>query len=822
MSRATAPTVDPPLPPAPTTSAASVVPPRPARGPARGPERRLGACVALGPAALTALLAALGTTAGLGRAGWAAGLGCGAVLAVALARGLSGAGRAALGPADLVTLSRALLACGVAALAVESLLGRPVTPALLVLTVPALVLDAVDGRVARRTGTVTAFGGRFDGEVDAFLILVLSVAVASSVGWWVLAAGLARYAFAVAGWGLPWLRARLEFRYWRKVVTATVGIVLTVAAADVLPRGVTLTVVVVAVAMLAESFGRDVWWLWRRRPRAAGGPGRATPRRVVGGAAATVLAIALVWFALVAPIRPDRITPLTVLRLPVEAVVVAALVLLVPARATRALTTLVGVFLAVVTLLKVLDLGAFVVLDRPFGLVTDRGQLGSGVAFLGDSLGAWAAVAGVVASLALVAAVVVGLPWAVHRLASLAARHRGRSAGTVLALAVVWVVCAVSGLQVAPGAPVAAADTGSFVAETVRATAAALRDRERFDRAIAADPFRDAATGDLSALRGKDVLLVFVESYGRVAVEGPGSAPVRELLDAGTARLRAAGFGARSAFLSSSTFGGSSWLAHATVQSGLSVSDQGRYDRLLSSGRTTLTSAFDRAGWRTVALLPSTRGEWPEGQAFYGFDDVYGRSGLGYAGPTFGFSAMPDQFALAAFERLELGVPTRPRVMAAIELTSSHGPWAPLPTTVDPAALGDGSVFHGIRADAVSAAQLWSERERVPAAYRTSIAYSLTSVISFVERHGDDDLVLVVLGDHQPSTVVSGFGGNRDVPVTVVARDPHVVEQTAGWGWQEGLRPDEEAPVWPMESFRDHFLTTYSSQPPPAPSVVRP
>ena len=102
------------------------------------------------------------------------------------------------------------------------------------------MLDAVDGWVARRTGTVTAFGGRFDGEVDAFLILVLSLYVAPAVGWWVLAAGLARYAFAVAGWVLPWMRGRLEYRYWRKVVTAAAGIVLAVAAADVLPHGVTV------------------------------------------------------------------------------------------------------------------------------------------------------------------------------------------------------------------------------------------------------------------------------------------------------------------------------------------------------------------------------------------------------------------------------------------------------------------------------------------------------------------------------------------------------------------------------------------------------
>ena len=160
------------------------------------------------------------------------------------------------------------MACAVAALTVELLLGHPVTPAVLALTVPALALDAVDGRVARRTGTVTAFGGRFDGEVDAFLILVLSVAAAPTVGWWVLAAGLVRYAFAVAGWCLPWMRAPLEFRYWRKVVTAVVGIALTVAVADVLPHALTTALVVVALGLLAESFGRDVGWLWRHRERA--------------------------------------------------------------------------------------------------------------------------------------------------------------------------------------------------------------------------------------------------------------------------------------------------------------------------------------------------------------------------------------------------------------------------------------------------------------------------------------------------------------------------------------------------------------------------
>ena len=328
---------------------------------------------------------------------------------------------------------------------------------------------------------------------------------------------------------------------------------------------------------------------------------------------------------------------------------------MVSARSARAVTVVVGTLLGVVTLLKVLDLGTFTVLDRPFNVVTDRSQLGSGFDFVRDSLGPWAAWGSAAGS---------GRPGRRRRgVPALGGRppRRGPSPGTApvapgssLAVAVVWGVCALSGLQVSPGGPVAAADAGPFVAGKVRAATAAYRDQKTFDAALTADVFRDPASADLSGLAGKDVILAFVESYGRVAVEGPESAGVRTLLDSGTDRLTGLGYTASSGWLASPTFGGSSWLAHSTLQSGLTIGDQGRYDQLLSSPRTTLTSAFDRAGWRTVAVLPSTHGSWPEGQHFYRFDQVYDGSTLGYAGPRFGFSAMPDQFTLAALDRLEV------------------------------------------------------------------------------------------------------------------------------------------------------------------------
>jgi phosphatidylglycerophosphate synthase len=216
----------------------------------------------IGSAVLVALLGALATTVGLGSFGWGIGLACGVATMVAVARG----GARALGPADLITLSRAVLTCALAALVADSFLHNPAVATLVALAVVALASDAVDGWVARRTRTVSTFGARFDGEVDAFLILVLSVYVAETVHGWVLAIGLARYAFAAAGWVLPWMRGQLPARYWRKVVTATQGIVLTVAAAAVAPLWLTTAALMVALALLTESFGRDVLWLWHRRP----------------------------------------------------------------------------------------------------------------------------------------------------------------------------------------------------------------------------------------------------------------------------------------------------------------------------------------------------------------------------------------------------------------------------------------------------------------------------------------------------------------------------------------------------------------------------
>jgi phosphatidylglycerophosphate synthase len=223
------------------------------------------------PIAQLVLLVALAGTVGLSVLGWVVGIGCGVVTDAALARGLARSGSTGLGPADRVTFARAALVGGVAALTAGSLTRPGPVTTVVSLAGVALSLDAVDGWLARRTHTTSALGARFDMEVDAFLILVLSVYVIRSTGVWVLAIGAAPYVFLAVASTLPWMRRPVPPRYWRKVVAATEGIVLTIAAVDVLPRSLMSAALLASLALLTESFGRDLWWLWRHRQIEPGG-----------------------------------------------------------------------------------------------------------------------------------------------------------------------------------------------------------------------------------------------------------------------------------------------------------------------------------------------------------------------------------------------------------------------------------------------------------------------------------------------------------------------------------------------------------------------
>jgi phosphatidylglycerophosphate synthase len=219
-------------------------------------------CVGLGGYAGLAVVRGAAAIAGIG------------VVAAAGVAVMSRAGRWS-GPADRVTLGRTVLIGGCATVGV--LVGLRALPPrpwwLLALVVPALILDAVDGLVARRTGTASAAGARLDMEMDAALLLVLSAIAIRSLGWWVLVIGGMRYAFVAVARLRPRLCRPLPFSQFRRVVAAVQGVALAAALAPVFPLVVARTAVAVAMVLLIISFGRDVIWLER------GDPGRGPPPR---------------------------------------------------------------------------------------------------------------------------------------------------------------------------------------------------------------------------------------------------------------------------------------------------------------------------------------------------------------------------------------------------------------------------------------------------------------------------------------------------------------------------------------------------------------
>lgn len=520
--------------------------------------------------------------------------------------------------------------------------------------------------------------------------------------------------------------------------------------------------------------------------------------------AVTVLGCVLVAFAVLAPVEPDQLSVWSFARVPLELLVAAAVVLLVPEPARRPVAACVGAALGVVALAKAVDLGFFTALGRPFHVAYDWRSFGSVVDLLSSEVGRVGAIIVVVLAAAAAVVLVVAAAVAALRLCRIAVGHRGRTTRAIVAFGLVWAVCAVVGVQIIPGQPVAASSAAGFVFDRTRQASADLEDQQGFAAGMATDAYRDVP-GDrlLTALRGKDVVLVFVESYGRTALENPEIGPrVTAVLDEGTRRLGERGFRARSAFLTSPTVGGTSWLAHATLQSGLWVDNQLRYDTLTAGDRSTLSSAFKRAGWRTVSVAPANTSDWPE-RGFYGFDGYYDARALGYRGPLFALDSIPDQYSLEVFHRRELAAADRSPVMAEVDLISSHWPWDPVPRLVPWAELGDGSSLERTPAP-----------DDVRAKYADSIQYTLRTLISFVERHGDDDLVLVVLGDHQPATMVTGGGPERDVPISVIAHDPAVLARIDAWGWDRGLHPSPQAQVWRMDAFRNRFLSAFGAPPP--------
>ena len=301
-------------------------------------------------------------------------------------------------------------------------------------------------------------------------------------------------------------------------------------------------------------------------------------------------------------------------------------------------------------------------------------------------------------------------------------------------------------------------------------------------------PPQPSMQSDLSRVQGADVLLIFVESYGATTWDHPKAvtalAPVRHEFESA---VRDTGRSMVSGFVESPTFGGGSWLAHISFLTGLEIRDDQSNMRLMTQRRDTILTTFKDKGYKTIAVMPGMSQPWPEG-SFYGFTDIYDYFRLDYKGPSFGWWDVPDQYSLYKLDALAIAPQPHQPVFAFFPTVSTHAPFIPTPPyQPDWSRLSSDTPF-----DEHALAASWDQTAdwlNLEPGYLQSVAYAFSSFGGYLRHRPDRDLVMILIGDHQPPALVTGPGANWDVPVHVIASRPEILERLMQHGFRAGITP---------------------------------
>lgn len=723
---------------------------------------------------------------------------------------------AGYGPANQITTARAVLVVLVA-----SLIGEPRLPAAAAwaaeVSLLAAVLDGVDGWLARRSGVASAFGARFDMEVDALLAMVLSILAwqYDKAGGWVVFSGLLRYLFFAAGWWWRWLQHPLPpSRRRQAICVVQIGALILVMFPVVTPP---LSSLLAAVALAAPcySFLVDILWLRRRDGQAKAGDSDPGTRVAEGGHAVgrrwrewTGLAVALGLLNM--SLTFGNIWPTPAIRWQGELSIELAACVLALAMASRwfgppsrlVLAWLSGVWVVLV-IGRYADVTAPALYGRDLNLYWDLRYLPDVAAMLVRPASVWILfVAG--ASTALVLYLMFALVrWAMRRLGRGMGQARERRLLAALAVVVVLVF---AGQRLSDRVPRAITFSnpvlGTYARQVPLATAAVWG-----ATSLAASP---PMNSDLGLIKGADVLLMFIESYGAVSFDQPefdrGLTRSRSELEAA---IRATGRDVVSAYVESPTFGGASWLAHLSLLSGVEVRDPDTNALLMTRKRDTLVTAFARRGYRTVAVMPGLWQRWPEG-AFYGFDDIYSGERLDYRGPSFGWWDIPDQFAMAQMDALEVKRTARAPLFVFFPTISTHTPFTPTP----PYQPDWQRMLTDAPYEPADLQRAWDQEPDwldLGPGYVEALSYTYRALGGYLRMRAEHDFVLILLGDHQPPAAVSGEGARWDVPVHVIASRPEVLRRLRARGFQSGFRPAGSALV-PMHALLPVLLDVFGDR----------
>lgn len=457
------------------------------------------------------------------------------------------------------------------------------------------------------------------------------------------------------------------------------------------------------------------------------------------------------------------------------------------------------------------DVTAPALYGREVNLYWDLQHVAGVTAMLAKAAPLWGIVLVAIAACVVLAVFYAGTRWALGQVATAARERRARLAlgliafATAVLYAVQPVQQSVDGYDIEQ--PLFASPVSSTFLHQARLVVEA---RTASSRVLAPSPPMDS---DLSRVKDTDVLVFFIESYGAVTYDRPefvtGLAASRADLEAAA---RETGREVVSAFAESPTFGGNSWLAHISLLSGIEVRDADTNARLMAQRRETLVAAFSRQGYRTVAVMPGMWQDWPEG-AFYGFDDIYGGYRLDYRGPEFGWWAIPDQFALAKLDALELARRDRRPVFAFFPFITSHAPFSPIaPYQPDwQRLLGNGPYDQAALDKAFAEEPDWTN---LGPSYVQSLSYDFASISGYLRARADRNFVMIVLGDHQPLAAVSGEGALWDVPVHVFTSRPDVAARLRAQGFRTGIDPARPG-IGRMHTLLTTFLDALGDRPSP-------
>lgn len=517
---------------------------------------------------------------------------------------------------------------------------------------------------------------------------------------------------------------------------------------------------------------------------------------------------AAIFAVLVLPNHPDAMTPGALNRWPLELPVLLLLMVVVGRR--WGISHVIVLMLLATVFIKLADYAMFSAFDRPFNPILDLFLIEAGLSLLRDSIGVPLTIAAMLLSAVLLVLLYLILQRSLGIWADL---HASRALKPLTAIAAIgfasWAAADVGhhlGYWTFDRSPPGSAWTTRLTLERGAELRETAVDLARFREEAKSDVYADAP-GLLNRLDGRDVLLIWIESYGRASFDNPLYAPTHlaTLRDA-QEEIAQTGLAMKSGWLTSPTAGGQSWLAHGSLASGLWTSDNGRYNAMLVSGKKWLFHFAQEAGYRTAAIMPAITLGWPESSAM-GFDLILAAADIPYQGDRFRWVTMPDQFTLATYRKL---LPPDPRPdFVQIALISSHAPWTPIPDMVPWDAVGDGTIFNPMAARGPAPQELWKDRDAVRDAYRRSLNYVLRATFSHVARLGDAAPLVIVAGDHQAARFVAG-SDSRDIAMHMIG-PLKILERIDHWGWTDGLIPAPDAPVRRMDSFRNDFIEAFTA-----------